>query len=126
MKTHTIRNKASATPILTLSPAFWAHAKATAFPESVSLMLGWLRKEYKALTGKSLVLTHEQDQDFRQWVGADERGMWTSRFSNKPPKVYQIIRMFETGFLSNSSMSLEEALELAQEFYATIEKAYPT
>lgn len=124
MKTHTIRNKASQAPIVTIAPALWARLKKDCYPETVSLTLGWLTAEYKRLTGKTLHLTHEQEMDFLAWVQADEKGLWTSRFSNLPAPVYRGVRIFETGFLKESGLALDEAFEVAQAFYAAINRAH--
>lgn len=126
MKTHTIRNKASNTPIVTIAPALWVRLKKDYYPETVSLTLGWLTAEYKRLTGKTLRLTHEQELDFLAWVQADEEGLWTSRFSTLPVAAYRGVRIFETGFLKESGLALDEAFEVAQAFYETISVAHLT
>lgn len=125
MKTHTIRNKASTTPILTLAPAFWEHATQACYPESLSLALGWFSAQYRDLTGKDVRLAHEQLSEFLAQVGANEQGLWTSRFVTKPAPVYRAIRLFEDGFLRSRDMDLEQALNIAQTFYAAIEVAHP-
>lgn len=125
MKTHTIRNKASTTPIVTIDPKLWARVKTECYPETISLVWSWFLAEYKRVTGKTAHLTHEQQSEFLALVGADARGCWTSRFSTKPFSVYRAIRFFEDGFIRSSDLSVEEAFDVAQAFYATIEKAHP-
>jgi hypothetical protein len=68
----TLRNKTKQ-PIMTLTKPMLAKL-LTAHPESVSMVLAKQVKEYRALTGKTLMLDHEQDLILRAHAGADERG----------------------------------------------------
>lgn len=124
MKTHTIRNKSSPTPVLTFAPKFFEKVQVC-HPEAVSLALNWFKLEYKRLTGKTIRLDHEQTQVFLKMAGADERGLWVSKFSQLPAPTYHILSVFATGFAATPSFgSIETALEVAQAFYETLEKAH--
>lgn len=125
LRTHTIRNKASACPILTLSPGFMRKV-LDSHPEAFSLALSWFNGQHKRLTGKPVRLCHEQSQTLLARVGATETGMWTSRFAALPPNASRIVSLVEKGLPHMPGLDFESALEVAQELYAMLEKAYPT
>lgn len=122
MQTHTIRNKGKPTPIFTLTPAFFARVQEC-YPEAVTLALGSMVKQYQTLTGKKIVLDHEQQLALMKMCGADASGTWVSRYSRLKGRPFRLLRTFESGFLSES-LALDEALELAQEFFVLLEKVY--
>lgn len=121
MQTHTLRNK-STQPILKLTPAFMKKCLA-AHPEAFTLALHWFKTAYKAQTGKSPSLDYEQHQLFLERVGARPDGTWTSRFSTIPPTGFKVLSLFQSGF-ANASLSFEEALDMAQEFFDMLENMY--
>lgn len=123
MKTHTLRNKGSMTPILKFTPAFLEKVKAC-YPEAVSLTLHWFRLAYKRETGKTVHLDYDQTLAFNAMTGADERGVWCSKFSKLPPPAYQLQAVFTRGIEATPGGDLEGILSLAQEFFSALEKAY--
>ncbi len=123
MKTHTIRGKSAATPIVSFTPAYLERLLA-AGPEATALTLGWFTQQYRQLTGKSLAIDHKQDQVLRERAGADGHGQWTSRFSALSGIDYRLMTTFERGFMAASSgLDLEEALDLACAFYRMLATA---
>lgn len=117
MPTHTIRNKSSATPIVTFKAKQWAEFRKC-HPEAVSLTIAWLKKNYKQLTGKNLVLSHEQVLEFYSWVGADSSGIWRSKFSGLGLDAHLISQSFQDGILMSSSLDLETVLRVSNEFFS--------
>lgn len=122
--THTIRNKAKDTPILTLSPAFLQKALA-AHPEAFNLMLAWFQKEYKSLTGKTPVLDYEQRRALLDKVGADQSGHWTSQFTKLDAQSFKLLHIFQSGMLSYPGLSVDEVLNMANQFYEMSTKLLP-
>ena len=122
MQTHTIRNKRTGTPILTLTPKFWAKAMA-GYPEAFTLALSWFKGAYKRCTGKDIRLDYEQELAFMKWVGARPDGTWMSKFSSTTPVLWQVHSMMQTGFRATDSMAFDEALEIAQAFYTMLDHA---
>lgn len=123
MATHTIRQKSSATPLVTLRPKFFARALAC-HPEAFTLALHWFTTEYQRLTGKTVRLDHAQSLAFLEQVGADGRGVWHSRFAELPNPVATMIHIFTSGFTQVASLDFETALEVAQAFYDTVARVY--
>jgi len=123
MKTHTLRNKATSTPILTLTPKFFAKAMAC-YPEAFCLALNWFYVSYKSYRGVTPRLDHTQQQAFLARAGADERGLWSSKFSSLSPAAAHVVAIFTSGFTHTSGLEFESALDLAQEFYAMLDKNY--
>ncbi len=123
MKTHSIRNKSKPTPILTLAAPLMGRMLGC-YPEAVSLTLAWFCKRYKELTGKVIVLDHEQELMLLKHAGADPRGMWTSRFSTLGPVPFRIERAFADGMLLRMGGDMLELLEDAQAFYVMLERTY--
>ena len=122
MKTHTIRNKRGPTPILSLTPVFMGRV-LSAQPEAIALTLDWFKRQYKALTGNGIVLDYEQTRVLNEYIGADESGSWTSRFSATKGVDYRVLSLFEQGFLMTPGMGLDEALEAADRFYHAMARA---
>lgn len=123
MKTHSVRNKSSAKPIISLSPKFFEQALA-AYPEAVALTLARFKRQYESLTGKAISLDYRQTQALLVHAGANASGQWHSRFSELPHTAYRIVTLFEKGFLTSNGFEFPEALATAQEFYATIAATY--
>ena len=121
MKTHTIRNKSTTTPIVTLSPEF-LEVLLKARPESASYTLGHFKKSYLALTGNSVVVDHDQQQQLLQRFGADEQGMWKSQYSDQGYSIYAITQAFQDGLLKRSFVvGMDEVLQLCEDFYAMVD-----
>ncbi len=123
MKTHTLRNKSSLTPILKFTPSFFKRM-VSCYPEAICLTLHWFKMAYKRETGKSVHLDYEQSQAINALAGADERGVWHSKFSTLPPPAYQLQSVFTKGIEATPGGDLESVLALAQEFFSVLDKAY--
>ncbi len=123
MKTHTLRNKSSLTPILTFTPAFFKKVSAC-YPEAICLTLHWFKLAYKRETGKTVHLDHAQGQAINALAGADERGVWHSKFSTLPAPAYQLQSVFTQGIEATPGGDLEGILALTQEFFSVLDKAY--
>lgn len=123
MPTHTLRQKASAAPVLTLNAKFFARA-LDCHPEAFALALHWFKSEYQRHTGKSIRLDHAQSQAFLERVGANEQGVWRSQFSELTNPVATMIQVFTSGFTQVASLDLETALEVAQAFYDTVARVH--
>ncbi len=123
MNTHTIRNKASATPIISLTPTFLEVILASR-SESVALTLSYLFERYKELTGKKARLDHLQEVRLLAHANAREDGTWTSRYSCLTGTPYKVLYAFQQGLQKMPSMSVEEVLAIAQEFYAMVDVVY--
>ena len=122
MREHTIRNKA-ANPIVTLTPQMLEKMLA-ARPESVSLTLAKFVKDYKQITGKRISVDHVQQQILSKHAGADERGSWSSRYSELPYPQCHLQPIFADGFLSRtSSKGFSEDLVMAEAFFALLDSA---
>ena len=119
--THTIRNKAKFTPILSFTQAFLSMV-LQAKPESVSLMLSHFKKEYKALTGKAIALDHEQRMLIHAHFGFSDDGVWYSKYSKMDPVLYHVERAFKDGMLQ-SSASMDEFLARSEAFYSMLDLA---
>lgn len=130
MKTHTIRGKATPRPVVTFTPKFFARMLVSK-PEAVTLMLHWFQNEYKALTGKTLVLDYEQQCALEARCGADAAGAWRSELDGLPAMAHAINAVFVRGIERSASLGgLEEVLALSEAFYAMLlgafeEKAAP-
>jgi hypothetical protein len=75
----------------------------------------------KQITGRVLLLDHEQEQALLARAGADASGTWTSRYSQLPFPLSQVKPVFADGFLLRSmSGSMSEDLVLAEAFYALL------
>lgn len=124
MKTHTIRNKASARPIVTFTPKFFERMLASQ-PEAVTLMLHWLCRKYKTLTGKTLVLDYEQQLALEARCGADVDGAWHSALDHLPAQAHALDAVFLRGVESSPSLGgPKEVLALADTFYALLLDAF--
>lgn len=123
MKTHTIRNKNSPTPIITLSPEFF-DLMLNAYPEASSIALAWFRTSYRNLTGKHIHLDHEQKSLLLERYGADSIGLWVSKFSKLELIPYSVLRAFENGIQSSISHDFETVLSIAEEFYSMMDSRY--
>lgn len=120
MREFTLRNKANR-PIMTLTPPMLVKMLA-ARPESVSLVLAKMIKDYKQLTGKALLLDYDQQQTLLAKAGADARGIWTSKYSQLPFPLSQVKPIFADGFMLRSlGGSLSDDLELVESFYALLD-----
>jgi hypothetical protein len=76
----------------------------------------------KQITGRVLLLDHEQEQALLARAGADASGTWTSRYSQLPFPLSQVKPVFADGFLLRSmSGSMSEDLVLAEAFYALLD-----
>lgn len=115
-----IRQKAM-NPIYTIKPAVMK-AFLAARPESWSLVLAKYKKDYKILTGKTISLDHEQTGQLMAAAGADERGMWTSKYSKLPAEKYLVMRAFQDGFLmGKTSEGLLKDLAIAETFFSLLD-----
>ena len=123
MQTHTIRNKSSTTPILSLTPSFLKTAK-NCHTESVCLMLAWFQQEYKAATGKKISLDYEQKAILLEKTGMTENGQWHSEFSTLPPAAFKMKVIFEQGLVHKGSDTLDNILEIAETFYKMLSVTY--
>ena len=130
MKTHTIRGKATPRPVVTFTPNFFARMLGSQ-PEAVTLMLHWFRNEYKALTGKTLVLAYEQQLALEARCGADAAGAWRTALDGLPVMAHAINAVFIRGVERSASLGgLEDVLALSEAFYTMLlesfkEKAAP-
>lgn len=130
MKTHTIRGKATPRPVVTFTPKFFERMLASQ-PEAVTLMLHWFCREYKTLTGKTLVLDYEQQLALEARCGADVDGAWHSALDHLPAQAHALNAVFVRGIERSASLGgLEEVLALSEAFYAMLlgafeEKAAP-
>jgi hypothetical protein len=115
VKEFTLRNKTKQ-PIMTLTKPMLAKM-LEAHPESVSMALAKQVKEYKSLTGKTLMLDHEQDLILRAHAGADERGWWTSKYNDLPYPLNHVKPVFSDGFMQRHSGSMLDDLALAEAFH---------
>lgn len=115
MNEFTLRNKTKQ-PIMTLTKPMLAKMLASR-PESVSMALAKHVKEYKALTGKTLMLDHAQDLLLREHAGADERGWWTSKYAELPYPLNHVKPVFSDGFMQRHSGSMQDDLALAEVFH---------
>lgn len=117
MSTHTIRNKAKPTPIVTLTPKFMAQVLA-ARPESANLVLGWFFESYRRLTGKKPTLDYDQKKVLSERAGADAREYWVSRYVSLTAELYRVRECFVMGFMQPTSAdNMQEALVTAELFY---------
>ena len=123
MRTHTIRQKSSPTPILTLTPRFFDQALAC-YPEAFTLALHWFKTEYQRHTGKSIQLDHGQSQAFLARVGANEQGVWRSRFAELSNPVATMMHIFTSGFTQVAGLDFEMALKSAQAFYDAVARVH--
>jgi len=120
MKTHTIRGKATPRPVVTFTPKFFARMLVSK-PEAVTLMLHWFQNEYKALTGKTLVLAHEQQLALEARCGADADGAWRSALDVLPAMAHAINAVFVRGVERSASLGgLEDVLALSEAFYTML------
>ena len=123
MKTHTLRNKSSATPILTLTPKFFEKAMSC-YPEAFTLALHWFNVAYKRETGKPVRLDHAQQQAFLQSVGATPSGEWRSKFSGLSFEAFQLTSLMTRGIEVTPGLDFEGVLDIAQAFYVMLDKSY--
>ncbi len=120
MPEFSLRNKTSPTPTLTLSKAVMG-AMMDARPESSSLVLAKLKKDYLALTGKVFRLDPDQEQALLFRYGATDSGRWVSAFSKLPHPLSTAVNAFVSGFLSGTvSQCLLADLEVAEAFYGLL------
>lgn len=124
VKTHTIRNKSGANPIVTLVPKFFDRCKSS-YPEAFGMAFSAFIHQYKAVTGKTVKLDYEQQAVLQALAGADERGYYVSRFTRLPGVAYQMTMLMGHALERSASFSFEEALTLTQEFYEMLEARYP-
>lgn len=120
MQEFTIRNKTTQ-PIVSLTPGMLAKMLA-ARPESVSLVLAKLIKDYNRITGKKLALDCDQQQILLARAGADASGAWISRYAQLPYPLSHVKSIFADGFLlRSSSEGLSDDLAVAESFYAQLD-----
>lgn len=125
MREFTVRNKAK-NPIITFTPATLALLLA-ARPESVSLVLAKLVQDYKTLTGKTLTVDHEQNLQLLAHAGADDKGVWKSRYSGLCGSAAFIRPFFTDGFMRRTvSGELAEDLAIAETFHAMLDTLLAT
>ena len=120
MASFTIRQKSSKTPIMTMGPKL-LELVMKARPESVALALGKYSRDYKSITGKNIHIDHEQTLMLMKKNGADENGMWTSKYSMHPK--FRVIKAFEDGLMQASLSQIEQTLETAEAFFDLIDLA---
>lgn len=113
MKTHSIR-KTKEHHILKFTSDYFLKLK-TIEPESASLLITVIKKQYKNFTQKDLVFDFNQ-----QWELFDqfkENLDWNNQFS-KPenPILNHIINHFNHGFLNQPTLDLNEALLVLKQF----------
>lgn len=123
MRTHTIRQKSSPTPILTLTPRFFDQALAC-HPEAFTLAVHWFTTAYQCHTGKRIRLDHAQQQAFLERVGANEQGVWHSRFAELSNPVATMMHIFTSGFTQVAGLDFEMALKSAQAFYDAVARVH--
>lgn len=121
--THTIRAKRTLTPIVTLTPKFFARCKEC-HPEAFGMAFSAFAKQYRRGTGKTPVLDHAQQQELQASYGADEEGRHVSRFTGLPGRAYQMTMLMRQALENSASFDFAEALELAQELYTMLEMRY--
>lgn len=120
---YTLRNKSSKNPIITFKkPLLDALLKAR--PESASLAIAKHLKDYKLLTSKDLHIDYEQKQALLAVAGADDNGMWPSKYSNLSGDLYFVVKAFTDGLLNQSPIhcDISDALRRAELFFDMIDK----
>lgn len=127
MQTHTVRNKSKPTPIVTLTEPFLAQMLA-ARPESVSLVLARFLASYAALTGRRPVIQHDQHLALLAKAGADDAGVWVSRYAGLPPSLSQVRQFFADGFMAApaASCGLDQELEVVEAFFSLLDSQMTT
>ena len=112
----TLRNK-SREPIVTFKPKVMT-ALLAARPESSSLTLAKLKRDYQALSGKVLRIDHVQQAQLLTRYGASSLGQWTSEFLALPATLYYVKQFFTDGFLSRTmSTGVLTDLAIAEAFF---------
>jgi hypothetical protein len=121
MKTHTVSNKKTATPMVTLTPEFF-DLLLKARPESASYTLNHFKKSYLTLTGNPILVNPDQQQQLLERFGADEQGIWKSQYSDKGYSIYAITQAFQDGLLKRSfAVDMDEVLRLCEDFYSMVD-----
>lgn len=115
---NTIRNKSSDHPIITFDKALFK-AFLEARPESVTLAIAKHCADYKGLTGKSLHIDHVQEQALLQVRGANEEGVWASKYTALKGDLYFLAKAFEDGIMNQSKIhcDIADVLRRAEMFY---------
>lgn len=121
MKTHTIRNKKGPIPILSFTEEFLERILSYR-SESFSLTFALFRRQYLGLTGKRIVLDFDQYETISTHFKIGDVSI--SPYNNLDSTVYEMIMTFHRGFLNNSLMDLETALDIAEEFNIILEEHY--
>lgn len=119
MTEFTLRNKKT-TPIMTLTVSMFERMRK-ARPESVSLVLAKRIRDYKALTGKTLSLDYEQERCLLAQAGANERGVWTSKYAQLPLPLSQVKSIFADGFMLRTLGNMSDDLAAAEAFYGLLD-----
>lgn len=120
MRTHTIRNKNSNRPIVTLTPEF-REMMVAALPQASSLAMGWFRRYFKFSSGKDITFDYDTVElmSARYDDANNDRGMEITGDQNK------VMAFFEQGFLNNlTGMTFDEALRIASIFYESMLKVF--
>lgn len=119
---YTLAFKSTSRPRATFSAETMA-ALLAARPEAASLTLARWSRQYKALTGKTVFVHPDQEAQLLNRFGANEQGHWTSRYSQVGDAVQTHLRnCFSEGFLADSSIAIDDALAIADEFFAMLDK----
>jgi hypothetical protein len=113
----TLRKKATKQPILTLRPHVMERFLVSR-PESVVLVLAKYKADYKSITGHQVSLTYEQEAQLFSYFGANDKGLWTSKYSALPASLARIRNCFQDGFLQRTvSNGLLDDLDIAEQFF---------
>lgn len=117
---YTIRNKKGARPIVKFSPSTLKMFDGM-YRESVAMVLHYISHSYRGITGKSLVIDHEQDALLNQAFSTNDSGVWTSAFSQvDEPAVYTMCTAFSQGIVQRT-LSLEDLLAACEQFYSMVD-----